>query len=229
MAVAVPAFTAAVFDMDGLLLDSERPVRDAWLGAAVAGGIALSEADYLTLVGLNHRDADARLLAIFGAAALRRARDHVGAALAAAAPFAARPGAQRLLRALHAAAIPCAVASSTHHAEVRCRLEGAGLLDFFGVTCGGDEVAHGKPAPDLYRLALARLGVAASDAMAFEDSGPGVRAALAAGLATVAVPDLKPPEPDWLARCHAVFPSLDAALDPARGWFGLQAGDERIP
>jgi beta-phosphoglucomutase-like phosphatase (HAD superfamily) len=113
------------------------------------------------------------------------------------------------------------VASSTHRDEVHRRLHRAGLLDHFSVVCGGDEVQHGKPHPELYRLALERLNAAPNTSIAFEDSGHGVQAALAAGLATVAVPDLKAPEPEWLARCHAVLPSLDAACDHCPEWFGV--------
>ena len=218
-----PAFTAVVFDMDGLLLDSERPTRDAWLRAAAALGVPLTEPDYLSVVGLNHTDSEARLLALFGADAARlaSARVQTDAALTAGPPFDAKPGARRLLHTLREARIPCAVASSTHHAEVRRRLQRAGLLDHFGAICGGDEVTRGKPAPDLYTLALARLGAAARTSLAFEDSGHGVQAALAAGLATVAVPDLKAPAPEWLARCLAVLPSLDAACAHCPEWFGV--------
>ena len=223
MVQARPAFTAVVFDMDGLLLDSERPTRDAWLQAAAAVGVPLSEADYLGVVGLNHADSHARMLALFGddTALLLAARERADATLTSAATFEPKPGARRLLCLLRDARIPCAVASSTHHAEVRRRLAGAGLLDHFAAICGGDEVVHGKPAPELYQLALTRLGTSAEHNIAFEDSGHGVQAALAAGLATVAVPDLKAPAPEWLARCLAVLPSLDAACERGPEWFGV--------
>jgi beta-phosphoglucomutase-like phosphatase (HAD superfamily) len=88
-------------------------------------------------------------------------------------------------------------------------------------VCGGDDVERGKPAPDLYRLALQRLGAAAATSLAFEDSGHGVQAALAAGLAVVNVPDLKAPEPSWQARCLAVLPSLEAVGARSAEWFGF--------
>jgi HAD superfamily hydrolase (TIGR01509 family) len=223
MAPGSPAFTAVVFDMDGLLIDSERPTRDAWLRAAAALGTPISEADYLSVVGLNHTDSQARFLTLFGgdAAHLAAVRAQTDAALAAGPPFQAKPGAHRLLRALRDVGIPCAVASSTYHASVQRRLRHAGLLDHFSALCGGDEVSRGKPYPDLYLLALQRLGAPASTSVAFEDSGHGVQAALAAGLATVAVPDLKAPAAEWLARCHAVLPSLDAACEHFPEWFGV--------
>jgi HAD superfamily hydrolase (TIGR01509 family) len=224
----MPQFTAAVFDMDGLLLDSERPIRDAWLNAAVELGAPLTEAAYLSVVGRNEREGDARLLEVFGGDAVllgatRRRADALIAERFAAAPFDVKPGALRLLRALRDAAIPCAVASSTNHREVERRLERAGLLPFFGAVCGGDEVARGKPEPDLYRLAIERLGVDARRCIAFEDSDYGARAALAAGLAVVVVPDLKPAEPQWQGHCVAVLNSLEQAGERSRDWFGVSA------
>jgi HAD superfamily hydrolase (TIGR01509 family) len=240
VAAAVPAYTAAVFDMDGLLLDSERPVREAWLQAAAQLGVALTPAAYLDVVGRNHADATQRLRTIFGGddTLLRAAHAHASATLEArhgARGFDVKPGARRLLRGLRAANVPCAVASSTAHGEVRRRLAAAGLLGFFGVVCGGDEVARGKPAPDIYLLAVERLGATAARTLAFEDSGHGALAALAAGLAVVVVPDLKPAEPAWAVRSVAVLASLDAACAHLRAWFGAacasaaQAGDERSP
>lgn len=226
MGGAGPVFRAAVFDMDGLLLDTERPVRDAWLSAAAALGVTLGEADYLTLVGLNHVDSGARLLEFFGgdAARLAAADERVAAQLDekfGRRPFDLKPGALGLLQALRDARVPCAVASSTHRVEVQRRLRDAGLLDFFAALCGGDEVHRGKPAPELYALALQRLGAAAATTLAFEDSGHGVQAALAAGLAVVAVPDLKPPAPAWQVRCLAVLPSLEAVGAHGAEWFGF--------
>jgi beta-phosphoglucomutase-like phosphatase (HAD superfamily) len=244
MTQVLPAFRAVVFDMDGLLLDSERPVRAAWLRAAEAVGVSLSDADYLSVVGLNHVDSDARMLTLFGGVAeqLRSARVHANDSLArdyGATPFDVKPGALRLLQGLREAGIPCAVASSTHHAEVQRRLRNAGLIDFFAAICGGDEVERGKPAPDLYALAIRRLGAEARTSIAFEDSGHGVQAALAAGLSVVAVPDLKAPEPQWLARCLAVLASLDEACLRTEEWFGFegarragatpQTGEDRKP
>ncbi len=226
MGGARPVFRAVVFDMDGLLLDTERPVRAAWLSAAASLGVTLGDADYLTLIGLNHVDSGTRLLRLFGgdAARLAAAGDLVESQLAerfGQRPFDLKPGALALLRGLRTARVPCAVASSTHRAEVQRRLGNAGLLDFFAALCGGDEVRHGKPAADLYALALTRLGAAAATSLAFEDSGHGVQAALAAGLAVVAVPDLLPPEPAWQARCLAVLPSLEAVGARGAEWFGF--------
>ena len=232
MPAARPAYAAVVFDMDGMLLDSERPIRDAWMQVAAELGVTLTPAAYLDLIGRNHRDSSQRLHAVFGSddALLADAHQRVDARLAArfgARPFDVKPGARRLLQGLREARVPCAVASSTAQALVRSRLARAALLDFFGVVCGGDEVAHGKPAPDIYLLALARLGTAAPQTLAFEDSGHGALAALAAGLGVVLVPDLKPAEPAWRDRSVAVLDSLDAACARSREWFGVDCPARR--
>lgn len=211
--------------MDGLLLDSERPVRDAWMRVASALGVPLTASAYLDLIGRNHRDSAQRLRAIFGDdALLADAHRRVGRHLAerfGTQPFDVKPGARRLLQGLHDARIPCAVASSTARAEIEQRLARADLVGFFAAVCGGDEVARGKPEPDIYLLATRRLQVPATNALAFEDSGHGALAALAAGLGVVVVPDLKPPEPAWQARSVAVLATLDAACARSREWFGF--------
>ena len=218
----LPRYTAAIFDMDGLLLDTERPVRDAWLGVLSELGCNVSEADYLELVGQNHAASSARLRDWLGGdpARLDLARRRASARLAHAR-FDVKPGARRLLAALRSAGVPCAVATSTWRVDALARLSAAGLLDSFVTIGTGDEVEHGKPAPDLYRLVLQRLAVAPDVALVFEDSGHGVQAALAAGLAVVNVPDLKAPEPAWQARCLAVLPSLEAACPFLPEWFGV--------
>jgi len=236
MASVGAVYAAAVFDMDGLLLDSERPVRDAWLQVAAELGVALTPAGYLDLIGRNHRDSSLRLRAIFDDdALLADAHRRVDLALAArfgTRPFEVKPGARRLLQGLRDARIPCAVASSTAHAEVRRRLARAGLIDFFAAVCGGDEVERGKPEPDIYLLAVERLGASAARSLAFEDSGHGALAALAAGLGVVVVPDLKPPEPAWQARAVALLSTLEAACEHSPAWFGAtcaQSGDDLSP
>lgn len=225
------AYTAAVFDMDGLLLDSERPVRQAWLDVAAQLGVALTPAAYLDLIGRNHRDSSQRLRAIFNdEELLADAGRRVDAALAerfGTRPFDVKPGARRLLEALRDAHIPCAVASSTGRAEIQRRLARAGLIEFFAAVCGGDEVARGKPEPDIYLLAVDRLDTSAAHSLAFEDSGHGALAALAAGLAVVVVPDLRPAEPAWQSRSLAVLATLDDACARSEEWFGVTCAPPR--
>ena len=118
-----------------------------------------------------------------------------------------------------AAGIPCAVASSSSVDEIRHRLGHVDVLKYFRSIAGGNEVTHGKPDPALYLLAAARLGVAPEDCIAFEDSENGARAAQAAGIRVVVVPDLRHPAPDVLARSHGVLASLEDAMTHMPHWF----------
>jgi len=138
---------AAIFDMDGLLIDSERATLAAWLHGARQAGVPLAKADYLQVVGRAAPESDAILRELLGGpqafdaarAAARAVLNH------AEAVFPIRPGAAELLAALRAARVPCAVASSSTHAEIRHRLGAIGVLAHFDAIAGGDEVARGKP------------------------------------------------------------------------------------
>ena len=220
-------YKAAIFDLDGLLIDSERAIRDAWLEVARRNHVALTEAEYLQVVGRNEADSKLILGEIFrGKFSFEEARAGVEILLAegdAARGYEVKPGAVALLTRLRARAVPCGVASSTRKTEVRRRLELSVLLSFFGAICGGDEVANGKPSPDLFLLASERLGIEPEDCLVFEDSEHGVIGAVAAGMSAVVVPDLKTPNAGVRASCVAVLASLDQALPLCDAWFA--AGD----
>lgn len=225
-------YTAAIFDMDGLLLDSERPVRDAWLLAARETGLALSEAAYLTVVGTNEADSKAGLCDLLGderSYELVRARaDVLVREHEARAGYAAKAGAGELLSLLGARGIACGVASSTRRAELRRRLDAAGLAGYFHSVSGGDEVARGKPNPDLFLLAADRLGVSADACLVFEDSEAGATGALAAGMSVVMIPDLKRPGAVTQAACIGVLRSLVDALPHCEAWFGASPGGRQV-
>lgn len=224
---SVRRFRAAIFDMDGLLVDSERVTLRAWIDAARALDCALAEADYLQVVGRASPESDAMLAAMLGGSAVfDRVQQEVAARLddtGAEPMFPIKPGAAVLLHALRDAGVPCAVASSSRRDEIEHRLARVGVLHHFQALVGGNEVERGKPDPALYRLAAARLGVAPADCLAFEDSENGARAAQAAGVAVVVVPDLKHPCSEVAAGCHGVLPSLEAAHRHLPGWFGSAA------
>jgi beta-phosphoglucomutase-like phosphatase (HAD superfamily) len=102
------------------------------------------------------------------------------------------------------------VASSSNREVIDLVLDRAGIAGLFSATVSSEEVARGKPSPDVYLEALARLGVAPAAATAIEDSSNGLRAAAAAGMRVVAVPHPAfPPAPDALALAHVVLRGLD--------------------
>jgi HAD superfamily hydrolase (TIGR01509 family) len=223
MSTASRRYQAAVFDMDGLLLDSERPIQDAWLRLSAATHRPLTPADYRLTVGRNRADCLTLLSGWFGsleaAEALYEAVDADVARRFAGRGFELKPGVLPLLLALRERGVPCAVASSTRHAKVLDRLGAAGIVAHFDPIHGGDQVARGKPHPDLFELAARSLARPASDCLVFEDSSYGAQGALAAGMSVVLVPDLKEPDPDIAPRC-LVLSSLEQALAHVPTWFG---------
>ena len=140
-------FTAAIFDMDGLLLDSERVIMQAWMESAQELALSLSRADFLQVVGHGIVESHARLSTLLGGpGSFQLVRDRARAKLAAAADvvFPLKPGALALLQQLRARGVPCAVASSTFVHEVRRRLAQVGVLELLQAIAGGDD-ALAKP------------------------------------------------------------------------------------
>ena len=212
-------FTAAIFDMDGLLLDSERVIMHTWLTCAREEGIALSEGDFLNVVGTGAVESRARLTQLLGSArgfeAVRdRALAHLNSQPGIVFPL--KPGALQLLVMLKQRAIPCAVASSSSASEIWRRLTIVGVFEFFRAVAGGDEVPNSKPDPGVYLLAAKRLGIAPEQCLAFEDTEHGARAAQAAGMQVVLIPDLRSYEFDS-ALLQLV--SLEHAFEHVDRWF----------
>jgi HAD superfamily hydrolase (TIGR01509 family) len=222
-------FDAVLFDMDGLLLDSERVLMRAWTAAAAGEGLAIPDEVYARVVGRAAQDSHRLFVEMFGGLeTYERLRDKVQADLrrdARQAVFPLKPGVAELLTALRARGVPCAVASSTRVEEIRHRLDAVGVLAQFDAVAGGNEVTRGKPDPEVYRLAAERIGIPATACLAFEDSENGARAALAAGAALVVVPDLRRPAQGVLDRCLHVFESLHDAQGHLPRWFPV----DRVP
>jgi HAD superfamily hydrolase (TIGR01509 family) len=118
------------------------------------------------------------------------------------------PGLVELLDDLSARHVPLGVATSTRTPAARTRLEQTGLLGYFSVLVTGDEIARGKPAPDIYLEAARRLGIDSSVSFALEDSHAGVRSAHAAGFKVIMVPDLVAPTPEIATLTQFVAKSL---------------------
>lgn len=183
---------ALILDFDGLIVDSEMPVYQAWRELYEREGVHLAVADWLNAVGyVDGFDPRARLTQqtgrIFDWAALdREVSDRVRELVWASEPL---PGVVALLEAGRVAGYRLGVASNSSADWVVPGLERLGLRHFFEVVRTVNTVARPKPQPDVYLGALADLGIStAAGSLAFEDSEPGVRAAKAAGLYVVAVP-----------------------------------------
>lgn len=219
-------FSAAIFDMDGLLINSERTIMNTWMTVGLELGLDIRPADYIKIVGRSSSECHAMLTAMLGGElvfqeALTRVRQRLETP-AIQPVFPLKPGVYALLTALAEAGIPCAVASSSTRHEIKSRLVQVGVFDLFGTVVGGDEVALGKPNPAVYALAASRLGKLSSDCLAFEDSENGVLAANRAGIQVVTVPDLKQPTAEVIGLSFRVLETLDQAIDHVSAWFGLE-------
>lgn len=195
--LAMTRFAAAIFDLDGTLLDTERLVIDAGLEVLSSLGHAVSRGFMISLVGIDAAEGHRRLCAHVGSAIDPEGLDVAWSAAtrryyAGGIPLMA--GVEVLLGDLAARALPFAVATNSATANARRKLAEAGLAHRFAEAhvVGFDAVALPKPAPDVFLAAAARLGVEARHCVAFEDSDTGVAAALAAGMTVVQVPDMLP-------------------------------------
>ena len=203
---------AVVFDMDGLMLDTERLASRCWSAAASTIGVQFDTALIPSMIGRNSVDSRRFVLAHYGAdypvdALMRESRAQFDA-IARREGIAVKPGLHALLDWLDSIPIPRVVATSTRRERAQAHLERCELLSRFHALVGGDEVAQGKPAPDIFLLAASRLDVGPADCIVLEDSEPGVRGALAAGMIPIMVPDMQAPSEDLLARMPLVLPSL---------------------
>ena len=206
-----------IFDMDGLMLDSQRLATDAWTRAVASLGYHLTEALNLQLLGRTPRDSDAILRAAFGVDfpvdAARDVARQLFRDLTPARGIPVKPGLGALLDFLEARDVRTAVATSSSRAACVRHLQHANLLQRFAVLVCGDEVTSGKPAPEIFLTAASLLGIRPEACVVLEDSFAGIRAAHAAGMIPVMVPDLHPPDEDIRALAYRVVPTLDQARD----------------
>ena len=206
---------AVVFDCDGVLVDSEPHSAVAWVTALGRYGHRVTAADVATCTGLGYADTYARLAAVDPEAAIPAAAElapEVVAALAASFERGLRvfPDAAACVGALAFDGVPLGVASTSRRDRLDLTLGHSGLARYFQATVAGDEVARGKPAPDVYLAAAERLGVRPVDCLAVEDTGLGAAAAVAAGMRVIGVARV----PAEVGRLLGAGAGLVDRLDP---------------
>jgi HAD superfamily hydrolase (TIGR01509 family) len=203
---------AVIFDMDGLMLDTERLAPLAWTNAAAAVGVDFDMALLPSMVGRNFTDCQAIVVERYGTGyptnELMRAWHAAYDAIVAREGIALKAGLLDLLDWLERQLIAKAVATSTRRDRAQTKLVHTGLMSRFDALVGGDEISRGKPAPDIFLLAAQRLRQRPADCLVLEDSEPGVRAAFAAGMTPIMVPDLHPPSQALLDLKPLVLASL---------------------
>lgn len=202
---------ALIFDFDGLIVDTESAIYEAWAGVYAAHGEALRLAEYVQCVGSTFGQFDPmaelerRLERPLVWEPLLAAKDEVIRARHRGLP--PLPGVREVLAEASAAGVPCAVASSSSSDWVRPWLETLGLQDAFQAVWTRDRVSEVKPSPELFLKAAADLGVEPGSCVVLEDSFNGLRAAQRAGTPCVIVPSPVTRGSDFTGA-HRILPSL---------------------
>jgi HAD superfamily hydrolase (TIGR01509 family) len=206
-----------IFDMDGLMLDTERPVLDLWVQAAEKFGRKMSQEVILRTIGITEDSTRAILLEEYGDdfpyGEIREELVRLVREYTRREGLAHRPGLLVLLDRLRALGTPLGVATSTSRRSAVWKLEQAGIRDRFGVLVCGDEVPRGKPAPDIFLRAAELLETAPENCLGFEDSAAGLKALAAAKIRSVFVTDILEPPPEILAGVWRRYGDLAEAAE----------------
>lgn len=214
---------AVVFDMDGVILDSEQLVVKSWQKTADKYGIEDIESFCMAALGLN-REAAKKLFVQMYKGRCGEGQDTLDEEryeslkgemvaefhrAAAEGELVLKPGVTDMLKMLRDNCIPCALATSTRKEVVTMELINLGVIDYFDKLVCGDMVDRSKPAPDIFLKACEELGVESESAWAVEDSYNGVRAAYAAGMKIAMIPDLVQPDDEMRDKADFIFKNMN--------------------
>ncbi len=207
---------AVVFDMDGVLFDTEIVCMKAWMAVAERRGLSGMEEIFNQVIGLNANDSRLIVLKAYG-----EDFDYPGFRQEAAEFFQkdirenglpVKPGVPEILEWLKGSGYKVGLASSTRSESVLSHLKQAEMEDYFSVVVTGDMIEHSKPRPDIYLLACSRLGVEPEQDYAIEDSPNGVRSAHAAGMWTIMVPDMIAPDEEMRRLSRVILKDMTEVM-----------------
>jgi HAD superfamily hydrolase (TIGR01509 family) len=208
---------AVIFDMDGLLFDTERLYIEQSRISEKEFGLAIPEEVHWEAIGKTLQDAQKVYAERYGrdfpVEDFMHATKELVYRYIEENGLPVKPGALELLRELKDRGFCVILASSSPRWMIEKNLQLAGLTAFFDFTVSGEDVERGKPAPDIFLQAAALAGVDPGECVVLEDSNNGIRAAFAAGMRPVMVPDIKPPEPDVAEMVYRVCRDLTEAKD----------------
>ena len=203
---------AVIFDMDGVLIDTEKHYNAAWCQAATEAGFPFTREHALLLRSCEAKEGEKLMQGIFGPSfdyyAIRERRRELVRERLAQYGLEKKPGVEETLRFLRAKGIKTAVATATALDITKSHLTTIGVCDLFDSIVSAKNVAHGKPEPDVYLYACEQIGERPQDCMAVDDSPNGIMAAYRAGLRTVMVPDLTQPDEELTKYLYACVNSL---------------------
>jgi HAD superfamily hydrolase (TIGR01509 family) len=209
-------YKAAIFDMDGLLLDTERIFLDAFINTCTDLNHRFDMSLFISIIGTNSIKTKDILTEGFGRGFNHdRFREvwirHVESYLSDnSIPL--KSGAVNLLEKISSVPLPMAIATSTRYSDAIKSLESTSIINYFRFVVGGDHVTNGKPHPEIYLKVADRLGMSPVECIVFEDSENGVKSAHAAGMCVIQVPDLVTPTEEIKALGHRIYDSLDMVI-----------------
>ena len=214
---------AVVFDMDGVIFDSERLVLKSWKMVADRENIPEIEETVRKCLGTNREVSRRIFLEAYGEDfpydTLKQEAAGIYHRMADGGKLPLMRGVRELLGFLREEKRKIALASSTREEVVVAELRDAGLLEFFDEVVCGDMLQRSKPEPDIYLMACERIGVDPKEAYAVEDSYNGIRSAYAAGMHPVMVPDMMPPTEEMEEKSEIILTSLEDLQDYFRVLF----------
>jgi HAD superfamily hydrolase (TIGR01509 family) len=219
---------ALIFDMDGLLLDTERLALATWAEAGRSLGFELDDETVRGTIGLDHVLTRAYYDRLFGDRfpydqVQERHRELFRAHIRTyGVPV--KPGAREILAEATRIGLSVALGTSSRAVYAHAMLWLSSLAESFQVVSTRDLVPAGKPAPDIFLKAAELLACSPAECLVFEDSVNGIRAANAAGIPVVMVPDLLPPTPELRGRCFRICESLTQAAECLPGWVSAENG-----
>lgn len=210
-------YKAVVFDMDGVIFDSERAVMQCWKEVASRHNIPDIEKAILACTGTTMVRTREIMLNLYGADfpydEYARESSVIFHSRYDGGRLPMKPGVKELLTFLKEHDKKIALASSTRQQVVTDELRDAGIIEYFDRIICGDMVSRSKPAPDIFLKACEELNISPSDSYAIEDSYNGIRAAHAGGLHPIMVPDLLPADEEMQSLAEIVLPNLTSVKE----------------
>ncbi len=205
-------FDAVVFDMDGVIFDSEKLVVECWQETARKYNIPNIEAACRECLGLNRVATKEKFLQRYGTDfpydEYKLEMSELFHSRAAGGNLPKKPGVEELLQALKNNGVKIALASSTREEVVKKELSEGGIIDYFDSIVCGDMVTKSKPEPEIFLKACECLGVEPARAYAIEDSYNGIRSAYRGGLRPIMVPDMAEPTKEMEELAEVILESL---------------------
>lgn len=212
-----PRIRGVLFDMDGLVLDTEKLYTRFWMEACHFYGFPMTREQALRMRAANSRLSEANLHEFFGPAAdyklCRAKRIELMDSYIADHGVEPKPGIYELLDHLKEHNVRCGITSSSPMDRIQKHLGSLGLYHRFDKVCSGYDVPWGKPAPDIYLHGAATLGLKPEECLALEDAPVGIESAWRANCHPVIVPDQDQPDEVTLGRCFAKADSLLDVID----------------